>query len=321
MPASRFVAYTRDVAPVSPVDYLSPPRPPEWLPKRQKGIGLVRLPRIRRVMISLAAVMATGCSPTQLVNALVPHGGFKLTADRPYGPVARQKLDIYTPTTMQRPKPAVVFIYGGNWQRGAKTDYLFLGQAFASRGFITVVPDYRLYPEVSYPAFIEDGAKAVRWTLAHIEEFGGDAAQINVMGHSAGAYIASMLALDQRWLGNDRMRLHSLIGLAGPYDFLPLTDPVLQVIFGTEPDLSRTQPITFVDGSAPPSLLISGLNDTTVRPANSKHLAARIRAHGGIAEEAYYRGVGHVSLIGAIARPLHFMAPTLNDVIEFLNRE
>jgi acetyl esterase/lipase len=272
-------------------------------------------------MIWLAAVMATGCSPAQLVNALVPHSGFKLTADRPYGPLARQKLDVYTPTTAQRPKPVVVFIYGGNWQAGTKTDYFFVGQAFASRGFIVVIPDYRLYPEVSYPAFIEDAAMAVQWTLAHLEEFGGDPAQITVAGHSAGAYIAAMLALDQRWLGNDRMRLHSLVGLAGPYDFLPLTDPVLQVIFGTERDLSRTQPITFVDGSAAPSLLISGLNDTTVRPANSKHLAARIRAHGGIAEEAYYEGVGHVSLIGAIAAPLHFMAPTLKEVIEFLNRE
>jgi acetyl esterase/lipase len=130
-----------------------------------------------------------------------------------------------------------------------------------------------------------------------------------------------MLALDQRWLGSDRTRIASAVGLAGPYDFLPLTDPVLQVIFGTEPDLSRTQPITFADGSAAPLLLVSGLDDTTVRPANSMRLAARVREHGGAAMEKYYPGVGHVALVAAIAAPLRFVAPTLADVVGFLRRE
>jgi acetyl esterase/lipase len=277
--------------------------------------------RIAKCSMLLAAGLLSGCSPAQLVNALVPHGDFALVADRPYGALPRQKLDIYTPVAHQGAKPVVIFFYGGNWQTGAKSDYLFVGQALASRGFIVVIPDYRLYPEVRYPGFLHDGAAAVSWTLAHIDEIGGDRGRVTLMGHSAGAYIAAMLALDPRWLGNDRARLHSVIGLAGPYDFLPLTDPVLQVIFGTEPDLTRTQPITFADGSAPPFLLISGLDDQTVRPANSMHLAARLRESGGDAVEKYYQGVGHIGLIGAIAAPLHFYAPTLDDVSAFLERE
>jgi acetyl esterase/lipase len=276
--------------------------------------------RFGRLLIPFAGVLAS-CSPAQLVNAFVPRTGFELTADRPYGKLARQTLDIYTPATSDRRRPVVIFFYGGNWQTGTKHEYLFLGQALATRGFIVVIPDYRLYPDVRYPAFVEDGARAVSWTLDHLDEIGGDPARVNLMGHSAGAYIAAMLAFDARWLGAGRTRLRNMIGLAGPYDFLPLTDPLLQVIFGTEPDLRRTQPITFADGSGPQALLISGLDDTTVFPANSTNLAARIRDHGGSAAEKYYKGIGHVSLIGAIAAPLRFIAPTLDDIRAFLDQD
>jgi acetyl esterase/lipase len=274
--------------------------------------------RFWRVLLLLPGVLAGSCSPAQLVNTLVSHDDFDLVADRPYGTLPRQKLDIYKPLSAGHGKPVVVFFFGGSWQTGTKDDYLFIGEALASRGFVTVIPDYRLYPEVRYPAFLEDGASAVSWTLQHVAEFGGDPARVHLMGHSAGAYIAAMLALDQRWLGADRLRLRSAVGLAGPYDFLPLTDPALQRIFVTEPDLARTQPITFADGSGPPFLLIGGLADTTVRPGNSTRLAKRIRDHGGIAEEKYYVGVGHVPLVGAIAAPLRFIAPTFDDATVFL---
>jgi acetyl esterase/lipase len=277
-----------------------------------------RLRRIRTSAILLLGAVLSGCSPAQLVNAMVPRDDFTLVTDQPYGALQRQKLDLYAPIGREGTKPVVIFFYGGNWQTGTKHDYLFVGQALASRGFIVVIPDYRLYPEVRYPTFLEDGAAAVAWTLAHLDDIGGDPTRVTLMGHSAGAYIAAMLALDPRWLGDKRTRLRSAIGLAGPYDFLPLTDPVLRVIFGTEPDLALTQPITYADGSAPPFLVISGLADTTVRPANSVRLAARIRERGGIAVEKYYDGTGHIGLIGAIAAPLHFYAPTLRDVTAFL---
>ena len=263
-------------------------------------------------------LMAASCSPAGLVNLLVPDDGYSVTKNQSYGPAARQTLDIYRPTMTKEPAPVVVFFYGGNWQSGSKEDYLFVAQALASRGFVVVVPDYRLYPEVRYPSFLEDGAAAVSWSLANLAALGGDPNRVFLMGHSAGAYIAAMLAFDDRWLGARRAQVGAMVGLAGPYDFLPVVDPALKIIFATEPDLTRTQPITFVDGSEPPLLVISGEGDGTVRVGNSQRLAAKIRATGGIAEERYYPGVSHLALVGSLAAPLCFLAPTLEDITAFL---
>jgi len=291
-------------------------------PPPPAGVGIAAaVRRSWRRTVVVAGLLVGACSPVQVVNALVPSSNYTLLADQSYGPLARQKLDVYMPVNTGRPAPIVVFFYGGNWQTGARADYLFVGEALASRGFIAVIPDYRLYPEVRYPDFLRDAAGAVSWTLRHSEAIGGDpTAGVHLMGHSAGGYIAAMLALDPRWLGTDRALITSTVGLAGPYDFLPLTDPVLQVIFGTSPDLTQTQPITFADGSAAPMLLISGLSDTTVLPANSQRLAARIRERGGTAEEIYYKGGGHIGLVGSLAAPLRFLASTLEDSAAFLRR-
>lgn len=271
-----------------------------------------------RLLMFLPNLLA-GCSSAELVNSLVPTDDYRLVADLAYGADPRQKLDLYVPRAGQAPYRVVVFFYGGNWQTGSKADYRFMGEALASQGFIVALPDYRLYPEVRYPGFIEDSAAAVQWTLAHIGEYGGDSDKVSVMGHSAGAYNALMLALDKDWLGPARGRIKSAVGLAGPYDFLPLTDPTLQIIFATEPDLARTQPITYADGDAPPVLLEHGRLDDTVYLRNSTRLAARIEEHGGKAELRTHWLLGHVTLIGAMATPLRFLAPVRDEVVDFLN--
>jgi acetyl esterase/lipase len=273
---------------------------------------------IWKLLLALPAMAAGGCTPADLVNGLAANDGVRRVADLAYGEAARQRLDLYLPKTAPGPKPVVVFFYGGNWQEGEKATYRFVGAALAARGFVVVVPDYRLYPEIRYPGFVEDGASAARWTFAHIAEYGGDPARVSLMGHSAGAYIALMLALDPEWLGAARLRVRSAVGLAGPYDFLPLTDPALQLIFATAPDLARTQPIAYADGTAPPVLLATGRLDMTVSPANVTRLAARIRAAGGTVETEYYALLGHVTLIGALGEPLRLVTPVLDDVTRFL---
>jgi len=272
--------------------------------------------RVCRLLATLSLTLIGGCSPVQLLNSLISDD-YRLQADQSYGIAPRQKLDIYRPRFTTGPSPVLIFFYGGNWQAGSKADYRFVGEAFAAKGFIVVIPDYRLYPEIRYPAFLDDGAAAVSWTLSHLAQLGGDPERLHLMGHSAGAYTAAMLALDGRWLGAQRTKIKSTVGLAGPYDFLPLTDPALQDIFSTEADLSRTQPITFADGSAAPMFLASGRKDDTVSPGNSQRLAERIRAHGGVAVEKYY-DTGHVGLVAALARPLRFIAPLFTDVATFL---
>ena len=271
-----------------------------------------------RLLLALPSLLVTGCSGADLVNALASDDGYRRIIDQRYGDAARQTLDLYVPMTPTRPKPVIVFFYGGNWDSGAKETYRFVGAAFARRGFVVVVPDYRLYPAARYPRFIEDGAAATRWVFAHIGEFGGDPNRVSVMGHSAGAYIALMLALDPEWLGRDRKRLRCAVGLAGPYDFLPLGDPTLKRILATASDLKKTQPITYVDGSAPPVLLATGRLDHTVLPANTTRLAARIRAHGGAVKTIYYALLGHVTLIGALGEPLALITPVIDDVTAFI---
>ncbi len=272
----------------------------------------------------LSAILAAGCSTTTLVNVLVPND-YRVFKDEAYGQGPRRKLDVYLPELATDQAPVIIFFHGGNWQSGDKEMYLFVAQAFAPKGFVVVIPNYRLYPEVRYPAFLQDGAAAVRWTVAHIAEKGGDPNRIYLMGHSAGAYIAAMLSLDPQWLGevgiDPRRQIRAMVGLAGPYDFLPLDTPALKVIFGPEDQWPGTQPINHVDGNAPPMLLMAGRDDDVVDPGNTARLAARIRAKGGAVEEKYYSGIGHERLVGALAAPLHFLAPVLEDITRFIDAD
>lgn len=275
---------------------------------------------LRLFPLALLFALAS-CSPVRVINALVPDENYRRVADLAYGDNPRQKLDLYLPAGGSTGRPVVVFFYGGNWQGGERRDYVFVGEALASRGFVVAIPDYRVHPEAGYVDFLRDGAAATRWVRAHIAGHGGDPDRVFVMGHSAGAYIAAMLALDDRWLGAERRKLRGLIGLAGPYDFLPLTGADYRAIFAPDQDSRSTQPIEYADASSPPTFVASGLDDSTVLPANSRRLAAKLRAAGVRVEETYYEGTGHLRIVGALAAPLRFLAPVLDDVSGFLNRE
>jgi len=263
-------------------------------------------------------------SPVRVLNAVAAFGNHRMTSDIAYAPGARRSLDVYRPTSSGESAPVVVFFYGGNWQDGEKSTYRFLGAALASRGLVAVVPDYRVYPEVRFPGFVEDGARAVRWAHDHAAEFGGDPRRIVLMGHSAGAYIAAMLTYDRRWLaavGLDRDRdVRGLVGLAGPYDFLPLRKPVFKAIFGPDDRLATTQPINFVEGGAPPAFLATGRDDDIVDPGNTTRLGRRICEKNGAATVRIYDGIGHRLLIGAFAAPLRGLAPVLRDTVTFIGK-
>ena len=199
----------------------------------------------------------------------IPRAGYHVERDLAYGGDPRQKLDLYIPDHLAGKAPVILFFYGGSWQSGSKKDYLAFGQAFASKGIIVAVADYRLYPQVRYPAFVEDGARAFAFVHDHARQYGGDPRRIFVTGHSAGAYIAAMLAVDETYLrgaGADPGWIAGVIGIAGPYDFLPLTDKDLITIFGGA-DRIDTQPVHYIDGKRPPMFLAAGTDDTVVDPA------------------------------------------------------
>ena len=273
--------------------------------------------------LALAGVaIAYRISPLHTFNTLAPRDGGSTVAARgiAFGSHERQRLDIYRPRIARDGAPVIVFFYGGSWNSGTRTGYDFVGRALAAQGFITVIPDYRLVPGVVYPAFLEDGAAAVRWVRENIAEHDGDPDRIVLMGHSAGAYNAAMLALDPRWLGQDRSAIRGMVGLAGPYDFLPLDTPATRAAFGQEENLAETQPVTHASASAPPLLLLTGEDDRTVRPRNSESLARALTEAGGKAEVVRYDGVDHIAIVAALSRPLRRRAPVLEDAVRFARR-
>ena len=278
------------------------------------------------IALVFAAVLAlAACSPVGTLNALSRSDTYRLTADVAYGPLARQKLDIYTPASAAPPAgwPVVVFFYGGSWNSGDRADYRFVGEALASRGVLILVADYRLYPEVRYPSFLEDSAAALAWGLEHAKPIGGDPRRVFVMGHSAGGYNAAMLALDPRWLGAARHKpaeLAGWIGLAGPYEFLPLApdSPARPVFF--HPDYPPgTQPIDYPTRDSLKAFLAAPVNDKVVSPQRSTlAMAAKLRGAGVPVELKMYDGVSHSLLAGAFARPLRGLAPVLDDVTAWI---
>jgi len=273
------------------------------------------------VLASVLVVGLAACSPLAVLNGAVPDDASRVVSGVAYGDSPRQQLDIYAPPGVSRP-PVVVFFYGGSWRNGSRADYKFVGDALASRGIMAVIADYRLYPDVSYPDFVDDSARAVAWTLHHIANYGGDPAEVFVAGHSAGGYNAAMVALDARWLARfdaSPAMLRGWIGMAGPYNFLPIVARSLKPVFHFPGTPADSQPIAHVSAAAPPALLMVGMADTTVDPElNTERLAAALRAAHASVDVVRYDRLGHALLAGALARPLRWRAPVLDDLTAFV---
>ncbi len=259
-----------------------------------------------------------------IVNALMPRdrGSRKLASGIPYGGEPRQGLDIYAPVGAIGPVPVVLFIYGGSWNDGTRRDYDFAGRALAALGYVTVVADYRVVPQVEYPAFLEDGVAVVDWMVEHIGGYGGDAGRIALMGHSAGAYNAMMLALDPAYLAKNGLlqRVKAVVGLSGPYDFLPFDVAVTLRTFGAVRQPELTQPVNLVTAAAPPMFLGTGDSDTLVYPRNTQKLAEKLREAGVPVVERHFPKAGHAMTLLPLGRPLRGRVPVLAELAVFLRQ-
>lgn len=275
---------------------------------------------MRPLAASLLLALAA-CSPLRTFNALVPKDtGVVLAAKGArFAPGDRGTLDLYAPKRMPAGKrlPVIVFFYGGSWNSGDKAGYGFVGRALAARGFLVAIPDYRLVPEIHYPEFLADGAAAVRWVRSNAIHYGGDPDRLVLAGHSAGAYNAAMLSLDPQWLGRDREAVSGFVGLAGPYDFLPLDGPITRNAFGRAPDLRATQPVNLASPGDPPALLLVAGEDRLVYPRNSKRLAAALTKAGVPVETKIYPNIGHVGIVTAFSTLFRRKAPVVRDVTDF----
>jgi acetyl esterase/lipase len=287
------------------------------------------IPTPRRHLLATLALLPwlQACSPLRLINATVSSDTHTVLRDQAYGSHARQRADVYIPAPAITAAPLAVFFYGGSWSSGDRADYRFVGEALASRGIVTVVADYRLSPDVRYPVFLEDGADAVRWAADHAASFGASREHIFLVGHSAGAYNAAMLALDPRWLARVDLaprQLAGWVGLAGPYDFLPIGNPEVQVAFEWPHTPADSQPLFHANaGHATPRrvLLLAARKDTLVNPQrNTLAMARALERRGTPVDVELLDRVNHTTLIGAMARPLRGLAPVLDRVSGFLNR-
>ncbi|MEH3118120.1 MAG: alpha/beta hydrolase [Methylorubrum populi] len=277
------------------------------------------------VCLGLTALGLSGCSPLALFDALGPRdkGGRLAVRDAAYGTDPRQHLDVFVPTVPVEHAPVLVFFYGGSWNSGSKDDYAFAAQAFAAQGFVTVLPDYRLYPKARFPDFLEDGAAAIAWVRDNIAAQGGDPHRIVLAGHSAGAYNAAMLGLDPEYLrraGVDPRVIRAVAGLSGPYDFLPFDQKTSIDVFGQAPDPEATQPVAFAGAHSPPTFLATGDADAVVRPRNTASLAARLRAARVPVQERVYEGLDHADTLLALSVSFRRKAPVLAEMSAFLHQ-
>jgi acetyl esterase/lipase len=279
----------------------------------------------RRIALTgLAGLLATGCGRLAFLAANLPaaFGAHRRHTNLSYGPDPKHRLDVYVPNKTSEAAPAlVVFWHGGRWRFGDKSDYRFVGAALAELGLVAVLPNYRHYPEVKMPGFMDDAARAARWAAEHAFEHGADPRRLYLMGHSAGAHMAALLTLDQRYFASIAQRpphVVGMIGLSGAYDFLPLREADVQDMFGPPQNYPDSQPINFVRSDAPPMLLIHGLDDETVLPRNSRNLAAALDARGVPVTLKLYSKVAHADTVAALSLPARGRAPTLADIRAFV---
>ncbi len=271
-------------------------------------IAMISPPRL----LSTIDGVAGGGSGTQRAGTAIPFGD------------KGQTLDVWVPAgDAKTPRPVIVFFYGGGWVKGDRAAYAFVGRAFASRGYTVVIPDYRKVPDVLFPAFVEDGADAVRWTRDNIAQYGGDPGRIALAGHSAGAHTAVTLALDPRWLkakGVAPDTVKAAIGLSGPYDFYPFDKKRSIDAMSQWPEPRDTQPIAFARADAPPMLLVTSTQDTVVRPRNAINLARRLREVGAPVELVNYEGLRHEEVVMALSKAFRGKAPLLKRSTDFLDK-
>jgi acetyl esterase/lipase len=277
----------------------------------------------------LVAVLSTAAlsACTQLgllaLNTVATFSDYSRQTGVVYGPAPANSLDLYLPSNPAG-APVVVFFFGGGWNSGDKSSYKFVGAALAAAGVITVIPNYTLYPAAKFPCFMQDAALSVAWTRAHARDWGADPQRLYLVGHSAGAHIAVLLALDQEYLqqlGGDQRWLRGVVGLAGPYDFLPFTENYLNDLFGPPADFARSQPINFVRADAPPMLLMHGLRDKRVSPNNTRSLSAALQALGGRVTSQYFPEADHGDLAAAFSVVERRRLPVLPDILAFIGQQ
>jgi len=274
-----------------------------------------------RIFILLIAMLAAmflfaACAPVKFLNTITPSGSYKLAKNVAYGDGARQKLDIYQPNEPRIGGAVVIYVYGGSWDTGNKNMYKFVGEAFASGGYTTIIPDYRLYPAAHYPDFINDTASAIAYTAKRYPD-----KAVVVIGHSAGAYNAMMTTVDPKYLRSQGLdiceTIAGMVGLAGPYGAFPLKEEPYITIFPNR-HTGTDAPAQMTLGPTPPVFMAIGDKDTTVSDLHSTVLQKNIRARGGLADYKVYPGLNHTDIVKVLSRYFDDDSELKGDILSFI---
>lgn len=239
------------------------------------------------------------------------------------GEAATQTLSLYRARGTEEPAPVLLFVHGGSWEWGDPKDYGFVARSLAPAGYVVALAGYRLGEKGRYPAMLEDTAQAIGWLHANAARYSGDPGRIYLAGHSAGAYNVVQVALEPRWLASEGVpasAIRGVVGMAGPYDFFPFDKDSTRAAFGDAPGPQATQPINHVRADAPPMLLLTGTDDTTVKPRNTRALAAALEDLGAPVEARYYDGFDHSDVLVRLASPWRRQPGLRGDILRFLDR-
>ena len=282
----------------------------------------------RRKLLTTRLLIVFGCSllflsacsfnPADQINGSLSENHYTVQSLN-YGKSPRQNMDIYRPKVDQGKTP-IVFVYGGAWRTGTKADYKFIGHALTQLGHPVIIPDYQLFPAVTFPVFIDDVAKAIKAAeIRSPQLIGRPMNEFILMGHSAGGHSAALLYTDRRYLNQQRVkgRVAGFIGLAGPYDLI-LENPEVADVFANAG--SRSQPIDFIRPGLAPALLLHGDADTRVLPFHTENFADALINNGVSTKAEIYPGISHVMIVGAIAQPIRGRADSFKDIADFLSR-
>ncbi|MEP3474925.1 MAG: alpha/beta hydrolase [Hyphomicrobiales bacterium] len=273
----------------------------------------------------IAIVMINPTAKTKamsLASQLIAKKNISVKNNISYGPLNRQNLDHYQPKTGSTQKPILIFYYGGGWKSGEKSIYHFIGAELASKGFDVIIPDYRLFPEVKFPKFINDAALAYNWVWQNLAK--KDERPIILIGHSAGAHIAALMAYDQSYLNkfnsaaNPKFKPAGFIGFAGPYAFNPVTWPTTKDIFSTIENEDLARPVAFVNSKSPASLLFHGEEDTVVKKWNMETLTKALKDNKIKVEANLLPGISHIDIMLNIGLPLKQQNNILEKLMEFI---
>ena len=198
---------------------------------------------------------------------------------------SKHKLDIYLPKG-KTSVPVFVFIHGGAWKQGDRSQYPAFGNRLAREGIAVVIPSYRLAPKNQHPAQIDDVRAAFRWTVAHLGEIGGDPARVYVGGHSAGGHLSSLLALTEPGI-------RGVASLSGVYDV-----SAIDRVFTEDPAVRKAaSPINHVKSGAPAFTITYCQWDYASLPQQAEQFAAALKEAGVKVNLVYIPNESHISEI------------------------